>query len=76
MEQLPQHLMNKLLLFYSECENNKKVPWTWVFHPSDITLVEESTTIPKLDKMRGDGNTVTESIENLLEVLIVRNNGK
>ena len=30
----------------------------------------------KLDKMRGDGNTVTEAIENLLEVLIVRNNGK
>lgn len=49
MEQLPHYLMNKLIEFYSESENTKKVPWTWVFHPSDIKLVEESTTIPKLD---------------------------
>lgn len=42
MEQLPHYLMNKLIEFYSESENTKKVPWTWVFHPSDIKLVEES----------------------------------
>lgn len=32
--------------------------------------------IHKLDKMKGDGNTVAEAIENLLELMVARNSGK